>query len=108
MADAVHDTAQDPAIDRLLAELGLVLEEPSGGTLTVRTPIDGGEIARVAVSEPAEVEAAVAGAEAAFLAWRSVPGPRRGELIRLLGEELRAHKQALGRLVTIETGKILQ
>jgi aldehyde dehydrogenase (NAD+) len=108
MADAVHDTVQDLAIDRLLAELGLVLEAPSGGALSVCTPIDGSEIARVAVSGAGEVEAAVAAAEAAFVAWRSVPGPRRGELIRLLGEELRAHKSELGRLVTIETGKILQ
>jgi aldehyde dehydrogenase (NAD+) len=108
MAEAVHEAAQNLAVDRLLAELGLVLPEPSGGALTVHTPIDGSEIARVAVSEPAEVEAAVAGAEAAFVAWRAVPGPRRGELIRLLGEELRAHKSELGRLVTIETGKILQ
>src|SRR3546814_5269635 len=46
-------------------------------------------------------------AQAAFLAWRNVPAPRRGELIRLLGDELRANKQALGRVVSIEAGKIL-
>ena len=45
-------------------------------------------------------------AHAAFLAWRLVPAPKRGELVRLLGEELRAHKPALGRLVSIEVGKI--
>jgi aldehyde dehydrogenase (NAD+) len=46
-------------------------------------------------------------AHAAYLIWRSVPAPRRGELVRLLGEELRRSKEDLGRLVTIETGKIL-
>ena len=50
----------------------------------------------------------IAAAERAFGAWRSVPPPRRGELVRLLAEELRQHKQALGRLVSIEAGKILE
>ncbi|MHA4858165.1 aldehyde dehydrogenase family protein, partial [Enterococcus faecium] len=50
---------------------------------------------------------AVRRAEAAFAAWKDVPAPRRGELVRLLGEELRAHKTELGRLVTLEAGKIL-
>ena len=45
---------------------------------------------------------------AAFTAWRSVPAPRRGELVRRFGERLRAHKEPLGRLVSIEAGKILQ
>lgn len=45
-------------------------------------------------------------AHQAFKAWRNVPGPRRGELVRLLGEELRAAKDDLGRLVSIEVGKI--
>ena len=54
-----------------------------------------------------DVPAAIARAQAAFLAWRRVPAPRRGELVRLLGEELRAGKEALGRLVTIEVGKVV-
>ena len=68
-----------------------------------RSPIDGAEIGRVAIGEP---DAACARAAAAFLDWRSVPAPRRGELVRLLGEELRAAKEPLARLVTIECGKI--
>ena len=44
---------------------------------------------------------------AAFRAWRLVPAPQRGELIRLFGDELRAHKEPLGKLVSIESGKIL-
>src|SRR5213080_127165 len=50
----------------------------------------------------------IAAAERAFLLWRAVPPPRRGELVRLFAEELRRHKPALGRLVSIEAGKILQ
>ena len=53
------------------------------------------------------VDQAIGRAARAFVAWRGVPAPKRGELIRLLGEELRASKDALGRLVTLETGKIL-
>jgi aldehyde dehydrogenase (NAD+) len=55
-----------------------------------------------------QVDVKIACAHAAFLRWRELPAPRRGELIRLFGNELRAHKQALGMLVTLETGKILQ
>jgi len=53
-----------------------------------------------------EAKAAIGRAHAAYLKWRGVPAPRRGELVRLLGEELRAHKAALGRLVTLEVGKV--
>lgn len=75
--------------------------------MPVLSPIDGAEIARVRTHSAAQVTKAIAGAQAAFTAWREVPAPRRGELIRLLGEELRAEKDALGKLVSIETGKIL-
>jgi aldehyde dehydrogenase (NAD+) len=92
----------------LYTTLGLDPSDLSGGTLSVRSPIDGAEIARLREDHPDAVDAAVARADAAFRAWRSVPAPKRGELIRLLGEELRAAKAALGRLVSIETGKILQ
>ena len=63
--------------------------------------------ARVAVTDAEGASAAIETAHAAFLAWRSVPAPRRGELIRLFGEELRAAKADLGRLVTLEAGKIV-
>ena len=78
------------------------------GDIVVRTPIDGGEIGRVQSSTPAEVDDRIASAQRAFLAWRDVPAPRRGELIRLFGEELRTHKETLARLVSIENGKILE
>ncbi len=62
---------------------------------------------RVATATPEQAIAAIGTAQEAFLAWRLVPAPRRGELVRLLGEELRAAKADLGKLVTIEAGKIL-
>lgn len=91
----------------LLDALGVPHERPDHGLLVCRSPIDGGEIARLAEATPADVARAVEAAHAAFLDWRSVPAPRRGELVRLFGEELRAARQVLGRLVTIESGKIL-
>jgi aldehyde dehydrogenase (NAD+) len=77
------------------------------GPLTVRTPITGEIIAQLPTITPADATKAIAQAHAAFLQWRTIPAPRRGELVRLLGEELRAQSHLLGRLVTIETGKIL-
>ncbi len=76
--------------------------------LSVRSPIDGSILDQVGVNTLADLELAITSAHSAFEQWRSVPAPRRGELIRLLGEELREHKQELGELVTRECGKILQ
>ncbi|MGE5505338.1 MAG: aldehyde dehydrogenase family protein [Actinomycetota bacterium] len=86
----------------LLARLGLAAPV---GDMPVRSPVHGAEIARVAPGDPA---AAVARAEDAFRQWRQVPAPRRGELVRLLGEELRRARDDLGLLVTVEAGKIIQ
>ena len=76
------------------------------GDLAVHSPIDGARLAILRSSTPTEVEATVAAAQAAFLAWRMVPAPRRGELVRRFGEALRRHKVELAELVTIESGKI--
>ena len=92
----------------ILTAAGLSQPGLSGGTLAVHTPVDGSEIARLKTHSPSEVEAMIKKAKAAFDTWRSVPAPRRGELVRLIGEELRAEKENLGRLVTLECGKILQ
>lgn len=73
------------------------------GGLAARSPLTGETVALVAATDP---DAAIARAHAAFPAWRDTPAPRRGELVRLLGEELRAAKADLGRLVTLEAGKI--
>jgi aldehyde dehydrogenase (NAD+) len=73
------------------------------GGLPARSPVTGEIVARVA---PTDAGAAIARAHSAFPIWRDTPAPRRGELVRLLGEELRAAKADLGRLVTLEAGKI--
>ena len=78
------------------------------GALEVTTPIDGAPIASLTPHTRAEVDAMIERANAAFTLWRTVPAPRRGELVRLFGEELRTAKQDLGTLVTLEAGKILQ
>ncbi|HTH61342.1 MAG TPA: aldehyde dehydrogenase family protein [Paraburkholderia sp.] len=91
----------------ILADVG-VAERVRDGDIEVRSPISGELIGRVASQSAAEVDRTLARAHDAFLAWRTVPAPRRGEFVRLLGERLRAHKQALGRLVSLESGKILQ
>lgn len=90
----------------ILSAAGLTPADLTGGTLAARSPIDGAEIARLRETRPAEMPAIIARSQAAFRAWRTVPAPRRGELVRLLGEELRASKAALGALVTLEAGKI--
>ncbi len=90
----------------ILTELGVSADRYTGGTLAVTSPVTGAEIGRLKEHSTDEAKAAVAAAHDAFLSWRNVPAPKRGELIRLLGEELRAGKAALGRLVSIEVGKI--
>ena len=96
-------TPADEARD-LLAQLRVQV----GGNLESRSPIDGQVIGSVTEAMPAEVAAACERAQSAFLQWRKVPAPRRGELVRLIGEELRAAKEPLARLVTLEAGKIVQ
>jgi aldehyde dehydrogenase (NAD+) len=92
----------------LLARLDLDSSALSDGDLEVRTPITGELIARIPSSTPEQAEAAIARSVTAFQTWRELPAPRRGELVRLLGEELRHEKEALGALVTLEAGKIGQ
>ncbi len=91
----------------LLSDIGVPNELVDDGALAVRTPITGEPIGRVKTTNSAEAQQAIAMAHEAFLDWRKLPAPRRGELVRLLGEELQRDKTALGRLVTIETGKIV-
>ena len=78
----------------------------TGGTLAARSPIDGATLAQVHEASPAEVTQAIAQAHAAHLAWREVPAPHRGELVRVFGMVLREHKSALAALVTLEAGKV--
>ncbi|RML17407.1 Piperideine-6-carboxylate dehydrogenase, partial [Pseudomonas syringae pv. maculicola] len=74
----------------------------------VYTPIDGSQIASVTLENEAQVVARIDSAHSAFLKWRTVPAPRRGELVRIFGEVLREHKADLGELVSVEAGKITQ
>jgi aldehyde dehydrogenase (NAD+) len=99
-ASAAAETAD------ILSRLGVDASMLKGGTLIARSPITGEETARLTEVSAADAKAAIDKAHDAFLAWRRVPAPRRGELVRLLGEELRAHKADLGRLVTLEAGKV--
>lgn len=78
-----------------------------GGELRVVSPIDGAEIAQVHMHTAHDTRRAISRAQDAFLVWRNVPGPKRGELIRQLADQVRAEKETLGRLLSIETGKIL-
>jgi len=103
----VHTSVSLPSeVEQLLQRLGVPRESHVGGALTVRSPLTGEVIAQVAQTTPAAATETIARAHTAFKAWRAVPAPRRGELVRLLGEELRAAKRDLGRLVTLEAGKV--
>ena len=90
----------------VLQRLGVTANYAGADVLIARSPISGGEIGRVRQASVDDAHAAIARAHTAYLAWRKVPAPRRGELIRLFGEELRAAKADLGRLVTLEAGKV--
>ena len=82
------------------------LDDPSARVIESINPTTGEVIARVRSTTPAQYEQVMASAAAAAKAWRSVPAPKRGEAVRLMGEELRKHKSELGSLVSLEMGKI--
>ncbi|GAB0115526.1 L-piperidine-6-carboxylate dehydrogenase [Acidisoma sp. C75] len=90
----------------ILGGLGVPEAAFSGGARPLTSPIDGSVIARIPDTAPAALGGLIGRADAAFRAWRDVPAPVRGEFVRLLGQELREHKAALGRLVTLEVGKV--
>ncbi len=101
-----------------LSHLGIEKENPgtwagstpylSKNVLTSSSPVDGQIIATVSTSTLDQYEAIVQAAQEAFLTWRSLPAPRRGEIVRLFGQQLRDLKEPLGRLVSYEMGKSLQ
>ncbi len=94
-------------VAELLTDLRVRPQLFAGGALEVRTPITGEVIGHVNTANAADAGKTIDAAHGAFLQWRNVPAPERGELVRLLGEELRAAKAQLGQLVTIEAGKII-
>lgn len=93
-------------VTTLLDSLGVSADLYTRGTLAVTSPLTGERVAEVAEISAEDAKATIGRAAEAFRVWRTVPAPRRGELVRLLGEELRANKEALGRLVTLEVGKV--
>lgn len=95
-------------IQEIYDALGLTDADVKGGDLKVYSPIDGAEIAAVKRDTKEQAEAKITKSVEAFKAWRIVPAPRRGELVRILGNILRDKKEALGALVTLECGKIYQ
>ncbi|MDT4919618.1 MAG: aldehyde dehydrogenase, partial [Pseudonocardiales bacterium] len=103
-----HDTLAAEA-SAILTRLGVAAGPPAfdpSGDLVARSPITGGELARLRAHTPAEVADTVAAAQEAFRDWRAVPAPARGALVRELAALLREHKDDLGALVSIEAGKI--
>jgi aldehyde dehydrogenase (NAD+) len=92
--------------DVILQRLGVARGLYQDGPRVVRSPLTGEPIANVRDADAAGAKEVINRAVDAFRTWRLVPAPRRGELVRLLGVELRAAKDELGRLVTIEAGKI--
>ncbi len=108
-----------PAIRATLERLGVALppravvigrqgEQGAGQPLRVRSPIDGSTLAELSAARGEDVERAAGAALAAFHDWREVPAPQRGEFVRRIGEQLRAHKEGLATIVSWEVGKITQ
>ena len=90
-------------VETILKNLGT----QSSGDMASYSPVDGSHIGSVPTASASDMDAACTKATAAFHSWRAVPAPRRGELVRLFGNALRADKENLARLVTIECGKPL-
>ena len=96
-------------IKQILEDIGVdknLYTVPNGEPVV--SPIDATEIAKVKYNTRQEYEAKVFNVKQAQIDWRTIPAPQRGEVIRLFGEELRKYKEHLGKLVTIENGKIYQ
>jgi aldehyde dehydrogenase (NAD+) len=81
---------------------------PSADVKAITSPVDGKKIASVKLATADDYNKVIAQATAAFKKWRSIPAPKRGEIVRQIGEALRAKKQELGALVSYEMGKSLQ
>lgn len=108
----------NPKISETLSILGVKTENAGthsgsdqyskGEKITSVSPVDGSEIGSVTTTTPDEYKTAIENAEKAFLHWRTLPAPQRGEIVRQFGDKLREQKKPLGRLVSYEMGKSLQ
>ncbi|MBP7931431.1 MAG: aldehyde dehydrogenase family protein, partial [Chitinophagaceae bacterium] len=87
---------------------GLQHWKGNGASLDSVSPVDGKVIASTHYATADDYDKVVSTAEAAFKSWSKMPAPKRGEIVRLIGEELRKYKDDLGRLVSYEMGKSLQ
>ena len=107
-------------IHSVLAQLGIKAQNPSYSTglewasmgnreiKQIFSPINGELIASVEMANVQDYEAVIKKAQEAFLIWQKIPAPKRGEIVRQIGDKLREYKEPLGKLVTYEMGKILQ
>ncbi|MCC9165911.1 L-piperidine-6-carboxylate dehydrogenase [Pontibacter harenae] len=77
-------------------------------TKAIHSPADGNKIASVNMATPEDYEQVISTAQEAFKSWRKTPAPKRGEVVRQIGDKLREYKEPLGKLVSYEMGKILQ
>jgi aldehyde dehydrogenase (NAD+) len=93
---------------RVAVHIGANTRPGSGAELIVRSPIDRAELARFPQATPADLAHAASAAQEAFLKWRIVPAPVRGELVRRIGDAVRARKTELADVITLEAGKIRQ
>src|SRR4051794_4752381 len=115
---AAKSTSVSAVAKAIFPKLGLSRTAPNPGTfsgtwggtgpvLEKYSPIDGSLLARVTQASSTDYEKASTAAHEAFLAWRDLPAPKRGDVIRRYGEALRGLKKELGQLVSLEAGKII-
>ena len=107
---SIQEVLQALKLDQTLfgASTGQESWTGSGALLSSFSPVDGKQIAQVQMAEQNDYEKIIAKAQEAFPVWSQMPAPKRGEIIRQMGNALRKHKDALGRLVSYEMGKSLQ
>jgi len=95
-------------IQSIFKSLNLALPPFNAQGFEVNSPVDGRLLAKVTAHTETQISAELFCSHQASLAWRKVPAPKRGELVRVFGELVRQHKEPLGQLISHETGKILQ
>ena len=95
-------------IQSIFKSLNLALPPFNAQGFEVNSPVDGRLLAKVTAHTETQISAELSRSHQASLAWRKVPAPKRGELVRVFGELVRQHKEPLGQLISHETGKILQ
>ena len=103
-----QETAAGTQLSDVFERCGLTTADYGGGSLAVFSPIDGSQIASIPETQLAELPGIIRRATQAFKVWRDVPAPRRGELVRLWGEELRTAKADIGHIISVEVGKIVE